>query len=93
MIPSIQGGTRPKGRQPVQPSELTTGVNREVSAENFADALDLASDQDQPTWITDPDGKRIAALVPAEVLEFYQTATDPRVVAVGRHRQPEPAQP
>jgi hypothetical protein len=91
MIPSIPSRTRSKGRHPVQPSELTTGVNGEVDAEHFADALDLASDQDRPTWVTDPDGKRIAALVPPEVLEFYQAATDPTVTPVGRHRVPEPA--
>lgn len=63
-----------------------------VDPDDFPDALDLARDQDQPSWVVDPDGKRVAALVPVEVLEFYQAATDPRVTAVGRHhRQPEPA--
>lgn len=35
----------------------------------FADAVDLASDQDTKTWILDTDGRRIAALVPVEVAE------------------------
>ena len=34
------------------------------------DAIDLASDQDQATWLTE-DGKRIAAIVPVDVLEAH----------------------
>jgi hypothetical protein len=34
------------------------------------DAIDLASDQDQMTWLTD-HGKRIAAIVPVDVAERY----------------------
>jgi hypothetical protein len=34
------------------------------------DAIDLASDQDQGTWLTE-DGKRIAAIVPVDVLEQH----------------------
>jgi hypothetical protein len=33
------------------------------------DAVDLASDQDQETWITE-DGKRIACIVPASAAEY-----------------------
>jgi hypothetical protein len=61
-----------------------------VNPEDFPDALDLATDQDRPSWFTDQEGKRIAAIVPVEVLEFYQAVTDPRVTAVGRHRLPGP---
>jgi hypothetical protein len=35
-----------------------------------ADAIDAASDQDQPTWLTE-NGKRIAAIVPVDVLEQH----------------------
>jgi hypothetical protein len=38
------------------------------------DAIDLASDQDQMTWLTE-NGKRIAAIVPVEVAEFRQGMT------------------
>lgn len=34
------------------------------------DAIDLASDQDQATWLTE-GGKRIAAIVPVDVLEAH----------------------
>jgi len=37
--------------------------------QELADAIDLASDQGQHTWLTDGDGKRIAAIVPADVAE------------------------
>jgi len=36
------------------------------------DAIDLASDQDQPTWIFDNAGGKVAAIVPVEVLEYYE---------------------
>jgi hypothetical protein len=38
--------------------------------EKLADAIDRASDQDQASWLTD-DGKRIAAIVPVDVLEQH----------------------
>jgi len=38
----------------------------------LADAIDLASDQDQPTWIYDSAGGKVAAIVPVEMLEYYQ---------------------
>jgi hypothetical protein len=41
-----------------------------------ADAIDLASDQDTTTWLTD-NGKRIAAIVPVDVAE--RAKTDPRI--------------
>jgi hypothetical protein len=73
--------------------ELSTDPNgMPYHPDEFADALDLASDQDTPTWITDYNGKRVAVLVPVEVLEFYLRATDPRIISVGRLRQAEPAQ-
>jgi hypothetical protein len=81
-----------KGRHPVQEApELVTDANGVPAPGKFTDALDLASDQDQSTWVTDPDGRRLAALVPVEVLEFYQSAlmTEP---PRGRHAQPAAAQ-
>jgi hypothetical protein len=36
--------------------------------DQIADAIDLASDQDKVTWITE-NGKRIAAIVPVDVAE------------------------
>jgi hypothetical protein len=35
---------------------------------DIADAIDLASDQDQITWLTD-HGKRVAAIVPVDVAD------------------------
>lgn len=76
-----------KGRHPVQAPDLETEANGHLTDPGkFADALDLASDQDRSTWVTDPDGKRIAALVPVEVLEFYQHALDLRAPR-GRHAE------
>jgi hypothetical protein len=33
------------------------------------DAIDLASDQDQMTYLTNSEGKRIAAIVPVDMAE------------------------
>jgi hypothetical protein len=44
----------------------------EWSGEQFMNAADLASDQDQPTWLT-RDGKRVAAIVPVDVLEHGES--------------------
>lgn len=41
----------------------------------WTDAVDLASDQDTITWITDPDGKRAAAIVPVADAEFVEEKT------------------
>lgn len=38
------------------------------------DAVDLASDQDQMTWITDSTGKRLAAIIAVEDAEFMRDA-------------------
>lgn len=71
---------------------LATNVNgRLIDPDQFPDALDLASDQDKPSWIVDPDGKRIAALVPVEVLEFYEAAVGIRSLH-GRHHAGAPSQ-
>lgn len=78
----------------VAPEELELDIGRycsDAELDDLGDAIDNASDQDRATWLVS-EGKRIAAIVPVEVLEFYQAATDPRVTAVGRHhRQPESA--
>jgi hypothetical protein len=37
-------------------------------ADAFMDAIDLASDQDTVTWLTE-DGKRVAAIVPVDMAE------------------------
>lgn len=39
-----------------------------VAADELMDAIDLASDQGQVTWVLS-DGKRIAAIVPVDVAE------------------------
>lgn len=67
-----------------QAPQLTTDANGEVDPGAFTNALDLARDQDQSTWVTGPDGKRAAALVPVEVLEFYENAVYMRA-SYGRH--------
>lgn len=69
--------------------KLATDENGRPDPGEFADALDAASDQDRSTWITDPDGKRIAALVPVDVLEHYQGLLT-TAVRGRRHRQVEP---
>lgn len=38
--------------------------------EDIANAIDNASDQDTPTVLTE-DGRPVAAIVPIEVLEYY----------------------
>lgn len=77
-----------KGRHPVQEApDLETEANGHLTDPGkFTDALDLASSQDQSTWVTDPDGKRLAALVPVEVLEFYESAILLRAPR-GRHAE------
>ena len=42
-----------------------------VVADELMDAIDLASDQDQMTWLVS-DGKRIAAIVPVDVAEAHE---------------------
>jgi hypothetical protein len=37
--------------------------------DGLQDAIDLASDQDEGTWLTQ-DGKRIAAIVPVDMAEY-----------------------
>jgi hypothetical protein len=74
--------------------ELVTDANGRPDPDKFTDALDAASDQDRITWITDPDGRRIAALVPAEVAQYHEDMLS-RVLSEPRgrrHRQAEPAQ-
>jgi hypothetical protein len=46
------------------------------SYENFMAAFDSASDQGKCSWITGPDGRRIAALVPVDVLEEHDRQLD-----------------
>lgn len=41
------------------------------AVDDIQDAVDLASDQDQVTWLTD-GGKRVAAIVPVEAAELYE---------------------
>lgn len=53
-----------------------SGPDIEISGDwpatvRFVDAADLASDQDQVTWLTD-GGKRVAAIVPVEAAELYE---------------------
>lgn len=47
-------------------------------------AVDNASDQDKITWLT-TDGKRIAAVVPVEVAEYYEQRMT--VAVAGRHHR------
>lgn len=50
--------------------ELDTPLpSSEKLLEDLIDAVDLASDQDQATWLTS-DGKRIAAIVPVDMAEY-----------------------
>lgn len=46
-------------------------------AGELLDVIDLASDQDKPTWVM-RDGKRVAAVVPVEVLEHYDELVNPQ---------------
>ena len=54
-------------------NELNVGdLDAMAYQERIADAIDLASDQDQMTWLTDATGKRIAAIVPVDVAESHE---------------------
>ena len=47
-----------------------SAVNEDQFWEQAHDAIDAASDQNQPTWLT-LTGKPIAAIVPADILEQH----------------------
>jgi hypothetical protein len=56
---------------------LAGGSDAEGRALNdLMDAIDLASDQDQMTWLVRHDGKRIAAIVPADVAQAAEEAVE-----------------
>ena len=50
-----------------------------ATGQAILDAIDLASDQDQMTWITN-GGKRIAAIVPVEQAEYGITQAEREVI-------------
>jgi hypothetical protein len=56
-------------------------------ADELLDAIDLASDQDQMTWLLS-DGKRIAAIVPVSEAEAIEVAnavmSDPQIMGAIR---------
>lgn len=54
----------------------------ESGHEEIWDVFDNASDQDKTTILT-RDGKPVAAVVPVEVLEFYERATNPAYLITG----------
>lgn len=45
-----------------------------LQPDELLDVVDLASDQDEGTWLTDA-GKRVAAIVPVDVAEAWEQAT------------------
>jgi hypothetical protein len=47
---------------------------------DLMDAIDLASDQDQMTWLIDGEGKRIAAIVPVESAETALRFAEPGTI-------------
>jgi hypothetical protein len=53
----------------VNEAQVTNGDEAKDVYDTLMNALDLASDQDQVTFITDERGKRIAAVVPVEFAE------------------------
>ena len=61
-------GELPATRQAPATDEIKLGAAG--SRDLLPGACDLASAQDQMTWLTDAEGKHIAAIVPAEMAEY-----------------------
>lgn len=51
-------------------NELRVDLNGyPLDLEDFANAVDLAAERETRTWLVDPEGKRIACLVPVDEAE------------------------
>jgi hypothetical protein len=55
--------------------------------DELQDAIDLASDQDTVTWLT-RDGRRVAAIVPADVAGDHERRIAEVLPVIRHHRQP-----
>jgi hypothetical protein len=54
-----------------EPRELRLDNYGNADPSEFTDAVEGAASQDQETWITDADGRRVAAIVPVDVREYH----------------------
>lgn len=63
------------------------GTIPENGWDELQDAADLASDQDQLTWIV-RGGRRIAAIVPVDVAEYHEQLVASALPVIQHHRQP-----
>lgn len=67
-------------------------IDAEAAMEKLHDTIDSASDQDRITWLTEA-GKRIAAVVPVEVAEYYEQMLAGTLAVAGRHHRAAQAVP
>jgi hypothetical protein len=68
-----------------EPRELRLNEHGDADPSEFIDAVEGAASQDQSTWITDADGRRIASIVPVDVREYHDQMIER--VLTGRHHR------